>query len=225
MSGGMNQLFINDPDWFCQNVLVDNAAMATTLAGAQAFGRLNEAKQCLVDFKPVGGNKVEFYADTVAMGGVLNVTGDSLIRGYWCPFLAGTAAVGNVDIPRRGALHRFVFTAAMQGCFFVVTESNIPANFRVHHNQHPEHTNVTWDNMDRPSRSYISALEYTEYGDPNNGAGLTNAFNFMHRPEGGVWSYIAQCNRFAPMADAGAATRLVIQRDLGRPIINKPAGV
>ncbi|MCA9187016.1 MAG: hypothetical protein R3E01_03890 [Pirellulaceae bacterium] len=213
----MNTLFRNDPVAFCDKYTIDNTAWARTRDGAGSVSRLNQMKECLVDFKPVSGNTVTFQADTVAMGGSVSVGSEPLIRAYWCPFLAGTQEIGHVDVSKAKPAYEFVFTAAMQGCWFVVTDAG--TDFRVHHHQQHPADKTAWKNLNAPQDSTISTLEYTEYGDRDNAESMINAFNFLIRTDG-RWNYVAQTQRLVP-----AAMTFGVERDLGRPILVKNAGV
>jgi len=229
---GLNKLFMDNPVWFLQKVCVDNQAMQLGNAGAKTLSNLNQWKKGWFDLVPVGANSSNKVTLTNASPwSDHKVIGDEPIKAYWCPFFNGGDLPGWVDVERVKPLHRFVITAAMQGCCFAITDSPISAKyFRVFHNQHPER-GATWQSMQQSGVTrIISTLAYEDYGNPSGAdGGMTNAFNLLWRPPGKAWSYISQSNRFVPSA-ASATNRsykptVAIERDLAKPILDLPTGV
>lgn len=212
---GMNQLFVNDPVWFLQHVLVDNRFIAAN------FGLLNQNKAGLFDLVITGGNTVRLTDASPGTGH--QIQNDVAIPAYWCPFLPGGGLPGWVDVPRFNPQRRFVFTAAMQGCALVVTDSPAsPQLFRLSHNQHPG-AQATWTAMQQIGiTAVVSTLSWAQYGNqaPAAPVNVTNAFNFLWRPPGQAWSYIAQSNRLVPLAMG-----MRLERDPAMPLLNLPAGV
>jgi hypothetical protein len=209
---------MGDPVRFLKGVCVDNKTMQEGIEGARNLRLLNAAKVGSFDLVITGGNSVRL----AFAGAGYAIQGDIPIRAYWCPFLAGGGLPGWVDVPRTNPVYRFVFTAAMQGCALVVTNSPAaPRNFRVFHNQHPE-ADTTWQAIqDLGIASTISSLGYDAYGNAMGAdGGMTNAFNLLWRPPRRAWAYISQSNRFVPLA---RGTR--IERDAAKPILDLPAGV
>lgn len=224
----MNSLFLRDPLWFLQNMCVDNQAMQLGPAGALTLTRLNTAKQGTFDFVLTGNrNSNKVVLTDASPGSGHAIVGDVPIPAYWCPFLPGGGLPGWVDVERASPNMRFVFTAAMQGCCYVVASS--PASlrhFRVFHNQHPDMAS-TWQAIQASGATNVySQLTYTEYG---NAGGMTNAFNILHRPQRKAWSYLSQSNRFVPSVPPPGVRNyrptILIERDNGMPILDLPAGV
>ncbi len=223
---GLNALFVNDPVWFLRNICVDNQAMQLGPEGARTLTRLNAAKSGMFDLVPAGrANANKVVLTDASPGSGHAVVRDAPISAYWCPFLAGGGLPGWVDVPRAHPPQRLIFTAAMQGCCYVVTTS--PAgrgNFRVFHNQHPE-TAATWQAIAGQGASVLSTLTYDEYG----GGGLTNAFNILWRPTGKAWAYVSQTNSFVPSPPPPGVRNyrptIAIERNLAKPILDLPVGV
>jgi hypothetical protein len=213
---GMNQLFMNNPVAFLQDMCVDNKAIEEGLAGARQVANLNAAKSGVFDLAITGGNSVRLmYAGQDAGYQIKN---DAPIRAYWCPFLNGAATSGWVDVPRRNPQWRLVLTAAMQGCAFVITNSPLSTDhFRVFHNQHPGEQRTWLAIQSAGATQQYSDFSYERYGNPNV---VTNAFNLLWRPPGRAWSYVSQSNMFVPRPTSTAITR-----DLQKPILDLPTGV
>jgi len=122
------------------------------------------------------------------------IENDVPITAYWCPFYQGNRLPGYVDVPRHNPAHQFVFTPAMNGCAFVITQSPNGSDwFRVYHNQHPDSDTIT-DLITRESgEEVLSSFGFREYGTESN----PNAFNFLHFGAQG-WRYISQPQKFDP---------------------------
>jgi hypothetical protein len=238
---GMNQLFTNDPVSFLGRVCVDNKAEQFRTDGLNVADllALNGAKSGSFDFDSADPNVNIMIATgrTVSIRRVCAthpVVKDTAIQAYWCPFLAGAAnQIGWVDVPRRAPQHGFIFTAAMQGCCYVVTNSPAsPQCFRVWHNQHPTET-ASWQTINASGATTVySQLTYEQYGGD-----LVNAFNILWRPKGRAWCYVSQSNLFVPSpaptgliarmtgADRNYRPTIKLARDKSKPILNLPAGV
>jgi len=150
------------------------------------------------------------YFDLVPAGGVnsvnLVVTGNQIMGGeqpigaYWCPFIQGNVLPGYVDLPRRNPDYNFVFTAAMNGCAFVATDSPQGANFfRLYHNQHPDSNNI-WTLIHNQNQEVRSILSFDDYGQANVANGIGNAFNFLFYRNSN-WVYITQPQILTPNLD------------------------
>ena len=179
---GMNRLFETDPVAFLSRICVDNKAEMFRTDGLNAadMQALNTAKHGTFDFDSPNSNVNVILAPStgVAIRRIAAVApvNDVGINAYWCPFLAGAAnQIGWVDVPRRAPQHRFIFTAAMQGCCYVVTNSPAsPQHFRVWHNQHPD-TALSWQSISASGATTVySQLTYQQYG-----GSLVNAFNIL----------------------------------------------
>lgn len=152
------------------------------------------------------------------------------MKGYWCPHLSGTEGpstrrhIGHVDIPRRprGGEGKFVFTNAMNGCAFVVTECPEDAQkLRVYHHQHPEQSTQFGDGDLRSGEDFrggriLSTMTHQEYA---RGVEGTNAFNFMYYEEGPGWRYGVQPQEFTPpsMGDRSRPQRQRVELDNNPP--------
>lgn len=113
---------------------------------------------------------------------------DVPIRAYWCPFVQGDVLPGYVDIPRKNPEYQFLFTPAMNGCSFDITDSPNGADMmRVYHNQHPDSKSIKREIGKDP----ISTFSFDEYGTKSN----PNAFNLMQYRDDG-WHYISQPQQF-----------------------------
>ena len=237
---GMNSIFMASPEKFLDKICVDNKAEQFRTDGLNAgdLVALNAAKHGAFDFATsnpnaniMSGTDGKVALRLVGPGHA--VVKDTGIDAYWCPFLAGGAnQIGWVDVPRRAPQYRFIFTAAMQGCCYVVTNSPASAqHFRVWHNQHPD-TQLSWTTIHQSgATSVYSQLTYHQYG-----ADLVNAFNILWRPPKGVWSYVSQSNLFVPSPpETGLWAKLkgttlnyrptITVKRSSKPILVLPAGV
>lgn len=235
----MNQIFMNDPASFLGRVCIDNRAEMFRTDGLNAMdmAALNNAKVGAFDFA-TGNPDVNIMLSTCAAIRRVcpshQVVRDTAIDAYWCPFHAGSPdTIGWVDVPRRAPLYRFIFTAAMQGCCYVVTNSPAsPAHFRVWHNQHPDMAQ-SWATINASGATTVySQLTYVDYG-----ANMVNAFNILWRPPKGAWRYVSQSNLFVPSPPpTGLVARMTgtarnyrpvitVRRAASKPILTLPAGV
>lgn len=155
------------------------------------------------------------------------------ITAYWCPFIQGNDTVGYVDIPKQNPPFNFVFTAAMNGCSLVTTESpDNPNMFRVYHNQHPDEKKSGPNRIILESgREVISEIKYENYGSESSnldkeGYAPVNAFNFLYYTKG-QWFYVIQpqsmnmvsqnvkpnrslSNQFIPVSDITNTTKTTV---------------
>ncbi|MBK8975647.1 MAG: hypothetical protein IPM29_06950 [Planctomycetes bacterium] len=190
---GHNAQFVADPLGYMRGVVVDNVTWFRNIANAGAVGPLNIAKHGQFDLQFVEMNPERKVLFTVANGPVL---GDMPIAAYWCPFLAGNGLPGFVDVPRANPAHPFVFTAAMQGCALVVTDSPAGAGqIRVYHHQHPDN-NAVWQQIGAQGQEPVSVLTFDDYGV--EGA-ATNAFNFLWY-RNAKWNFVTLAHNFNPDA-------------------------
>ena len=115
--------------------------------------------------------------------------------------------------PAANPQHKFCLTAAMQGCWFVITDSvpASPATFRLHHHQHPG-DKALWQKMSPPthiashpnppvtSTLARNTMKYSVYGAAEEGAATSaNAFNVLVH-ENGVWNFLSQAHLLMPTA-------------------------
>ncbi len=154
---------------------------------------LNVLKEGLFDLAgPIAANNVD-----LGVSGN-HVHNDAPIRAYWCPFIQGNVLPGFVDVPRAQPDSPFVFTAAMNGCAFVITDSPNHGYFRVYHHQHPDSAFI-WNLIHQQGQVVRSFLGFAEYGVAANVApnavAAPNAFNFLHY-QFGMWSYVVQRQHF-----------------------------
>ncbi len=193
---GANSQFVISPENFLRANVVNNirwfseAGRAVGFASNGALHRANAEKKAIFDLKGMGVNDGKRVYDLCLWdGGTLM---DTAIDAYWCPFIQGNVLPGYVDVPRRNPVKKFVFTPAMNGCAFVVTESpDRDGWLRVYHNQHPQLRSVTDLIRNNSNGSLISYFAFDDYGvnvDPN-------AFNFLHYRNSN-WTYISQPQRF-----------------------------
>lgn len=231
----MNCLLMTDPYAFLKEVLVDNITMQRKGDGAANLTALNDNKRGVFDLRKVEDGQVE-----LAYGGVKNyaLKNDSWIEAYWCPFLNGKDMPGWVDVPRANPFHTLVFTAAMQGCAFVLTDSpESKDRFRVFHNQHPEYAS-TWKAMYKefPNLKIISIFSYKAaevnadyrqyatqdgYGSPDKKI-ATNAFNLLVWDKNTkTWKYLSQSHILTP----SGGMDFTVKRDPAKPILELATGV
>ena len=157
---GLTRDFFSQPKTFLETYLVDNVAIQRKVTSGTLFATLNANRKVYFRMKKVststfgiGENKVELLLGATA-GDIPSEGNDFAVASYWCPFLSGNAGVGYVDIPRSSPAHKFVLTAAMQGCWFVVTDTvpPDPGMMRVHHHQHPDDA-ILWRRMQPPTHA------------------------------------------------------------------------
>ncbi|MGY2293700.1 hypothetical protein ACW9H6_28540 [Pseudomonas sp. SDO528_S397] len=116
---------------------------------------------------------------------------DVAIRAYWCPFIQGMVMPGFVDLPKYNPPMKFMFTAAMNGCALVVTETpGDNSKIRVYHNQHPHEATVN-NFISSQGQPIKSLLVFEDYGRDTGNLPAPNGFNFMHYRNGG-WRIFTQ---------------------------------
>lgn len=218
MSQKYNALFTTDPFGFIKTYTVDiktwfenlmRSATTQTRTDAMYKEFVERQKVGAMNLEPVGGllgfgvDTVEFQFARVGAG----------IDAYWVPYHAGEGLPGWADVPRRNPTHPFVFTAGMNGCAFVVTDSPLGgAYMRVYHNQHPDNQNV-WQSIHGAGRPIISIANFDEYGGGPLGHGINPvAFNFLYYRNSG-WNYVFQPQSFNALSLA-PARRLVGQASM-----------
>ncbi|WP_431689015.1 hypothetical protein [Hahella sp. NBU794] len=187
-----NTQFISDPIAFLNNNTINhrwfdehiqrrnNNPQGVSMAERAAVDLLPYTKMGSFDLQPaatpVGGRRQSRFA--VIHDHPAN---DSALTGYWCPYVNGAGLPGFVDVPRHNPQHRFVFTAAMNGCAFFITESPLGgAYFRVYHHQHPGNVGVN-NLISAVTPNVISVFDFSQYGNDNlPGLNLPVAFNFLY---------------------------------------------
>jgi len=191
---GHNLVFRTDPTWYVSQRAINGVAWfmqnQANHANQQQMLVLNVAKQGAFDLQ---GHR---QAQQVVLTPVGNVHhGDQPITAYWCPFVQGNVLPGFVDIPRHNPQHRFVFTAAMNGCALMVTASPIGPNMiRVYHHQHPGNAGIN-QLIQAQGQEVISFISFDDYGDVNQQLPAPNAFNFLYYRNGG-WKFVLQPQTF-----------------------------
>ena len=205
---GHNAAFTSNPLHYLGTTLADNIAYFRHDPNAGfVVNALNGHKSGVFDFNFAGLNPERRAVFRVAP---LPVMGDAPIQAYWTPFLQGTGLPGWVDIPIRNPTHRFVFTAAMQGCHWIITESPTVGVWRVYHNQHADNPNVNRA-INQQGHNVVSVLTYDEYGAPGLAAAqASNSFNFLYY-RNGLWNYVSQGHIFVP----GVGQQLGLRRRVG----------
>ncbi|MGJ7535814.1 MULTISPECIES: hypothetical protein [unclassified Variovorax] len=199
---GHNQLFRADPVAYAQLRAINGVSWFMQNAQAQqnpAFAMqvlvLNTAKMGSFDLQ---GTAQALQVTLRPVGNVLHQ--DQPISAYWCPFIQGNVMPGFVDVPRHNPQHRFVFTAAMNGCALMVTNSPLGAHLiRVYHHQHPGQANIN-QMIQAQGQEVISYIGFDDYGHANQHIPLPNAFNFLYY-RNGAWKYVLQPQLFDPLTN------------------------
>jgi hypothetical protein len=211
--------FINNPIGFLNNNTInhrwfDEHAQAqgqAPLAEREAVRVMDLAKFASFDLKPTA-TPAQVKFGVVSNQPVM----DAPLQGYWCPYRNGNGLPGFVDVPRRNPDHKFVFTAAMNGCAFIITSSPLGGGyFRVYHHQHPGSAGINALIM-AATPNVITVFPFEEYGNPH-AAGLPVAFNFLYYRNGG-WVIVSQSTLMVPLTG-------VITRDAVMPILITGANV
>ncbi|BBO81734.1 hypothetical protein DSCO28_23000 [Desulfosarcina ovata subsp. sediminis] len=214
MSAYYNNLFRADPFRFINTYSVDikgwfeglmrhGDGMSRALVQAA-----NAAGVCRLDFDPVGGF-FGFGVNTVQV----QMIPQGGIDAYWVPYHAGHGLPGFTDVLRLNPPSKFVFTAGMNGCAFVVTDSpKGVAYMRVYHNQHPNVDSI-WNDIHNVGMPVISYSGFEDYG----GGALPNgmnpvAFNFLYY-RNGTWNYVFQPQAFNALSK-NPARRLIGQSSM-----------
>ena len=187
---GHNTLFRADPVWYIRQRAINGVAWFMRDQANQAHQMqalmLNNAKQGAFDLQGDGQTP---QVTLTPVGNVLH--DDPPIHAYWCPFIQGNVLPGFVDVPRINPPYRFVFTAAMNGCALVVTNSPLgPGMIRIYHNQHPGNQNIN-QLIHNQGQQIVSFITFDDYGDVNQQMPAPNAFNFLYYRNGG-WRFVLQ---------------------------------
>ena len=141
---------------------------------------------------------------------------DVALTAYWCPYINGVVMPGFVDVPRRNPAHKFVFTAAMNGCAFIIADSLVAGSFRVYHHQHPGNVVIS-ALITAQTPNIVSMFTFADYGHANPPGGLPVAFNFLHY-RNVSWSIISHSTVMHPHTGA-------ITHDPAQPLIITAANV
>lgn len=196
--------FINDPigylnnntvnhRWFDEHIQRRNLGNAP-LAETAAVNLLPIAKMGNFDFQPTAGapgGRPQVKFATINN----NPTMDAALTAYWCPYVNGNGIPGFVDVPRTNPTYNFVFTAAMNGCAFIITDSPLGGgHFRVYHHQHPGTAAI--DNLILAATpNIITTFGFDQYGNGAlAGLNLPVAFNFLYYRNGG-WVIVSQATK------------------------------
>lgn len=192
-----NLAFRTDPTRYVRQRAINGVAWFMRNQGVQANQYqnlyLNMAKEGSFDLQGDG------QARQVILTPVGNVTHhDQPISAYWCPFIQGNGLPGFVDIPTYRPRHRFVFTAAMNGCALMVTSSPLgPGMIRVYHHQHPGDLGINQLILQQ-GQEVLSFISFGDYGSINQQVPAPNAFNFLYYRNSG-WRYVLQPQTFNMM--------------------------
>lgn len=153
------------------------------------------------------------------------VTGaDAALIAYWCPFRQGHgAAAGWVDVPKTRPVTEYVFTAAMNGCALLITQSPLKqGDFRVIHHQHPTKA------KERAAVNIASGISEsdivfefndTEYDSPPTTGSFYQCFNFL-RYEAPKWRLYSQYTKLA-ITMSGKQRVSTATLDPSRPVLVK----
>ncbi len=217
VSAQYNNMFRQNPIGFVNNYTVDiktwfEGLMRTPRDPAHQYLQASAlAGVCRFDFEPAGGF-LGFGVNTVTA----RVVGNNGIDAYWAPYHAGGGLPGYTDVLRRNPPTRFVFTAGMNGCAFVVTDSpRGPAYMRVYHHQHPgdannqtqESTSV-WQAIANQGQQIISVSSFEDYGGTPPPHGFNPvAFNFLYY-RNSTWVYVNQPQQFNALSRAPARRQI-----------------
>lgn len=195
---GKNTKFATDPVTFLQTNIVNISALmgadAKEILACQS--KINTSKWGSFDFQDWKTNvKLRYSGETP------KVEKDTPILGYFCPFNGGGEEPGWVDVPRAIPMHKFVFTPAMNGCAFVITDSPTSGCFRVHHHQHPIGPDRRREAACAGATVEYDRLSEAEYDLGSTGARVTAAkmfacFNFLFLGRDGSWRFVSQASEF-----------------------------
>jgi hypothetical protein len=204
------QQFMQDPLSFVNTYSVDiktwfeNLNKGHDLAratGRALLGAAGAAKVCRFDLDAVDGvwgmgvSTVEF-----------RMKADGA-NAYWIPYVAGGGLPGYADILRDNPPVKFAFTAGMNGCMLVVTESPLGnAYVRVYHHQHPndDREDGVWAKIRELGMEELSYAGDADYDGGQLAHGHNPvAFNCMYH-RNGLWNYILQPQSFDALSVAAA---------------------
>lgn len=206
MSLAINTMFKRDPFKFIETYSVDikgwfegMVRSSGAVTNSRLYSASNEKGVCHIDFEPVDGI-FGIGISTVQARFVVNGGMDA----YWVPYHGGTELPGFTDVPRKDPEPKFVFTAGMNGCAFVVTDSpKGPDLMRVYHDQHPNNPQVM-NKILAVGQPVISRATYDDYSGGILPVGMNPvAFNFLHYHDG-HWHYVFQPQSFNALKQAPA---------------------
>ncbi len=182
----ITQRSVNNLTWFRRAVAAGNASQESALNNSLALHKFG-----YFDLEAISISSVEFK---VVASGVLD--GDVPLGAYWCPFIQGGGLPGYVEIPKLNPVSKFMFTAGMNGCRFVVTDFSA-THWRVYHNQHPdgggEEANVIWALINGQGHNIVGHFGTDEYNPGDTFP--PNAFNFLYY-RNGEWNFVSQEQTF-----------------------------
>lgn len=206
MSNHYNAMFRADPVRFVNTYSVDIKGWFEGLMRSTGnkyshalLGAGNALGSCRMDFEPLGGF-MGFGVDTVQARFVPN----GGIDAHWVPYHGGLGLPGYTDVLKLNPASNFVFTAGMNGCAFVVTDSPKGAAYmRIYHNQHPDEKKV-WDEIHSLGLQVISFAGFDEYDSGVLADGINPvAFNFLYY-RNSTWHYVFQPQAFNALSQAPA---------------------
>jgi hypothetical protein len=211
---GHNALFQNNVTTYMNDVIIDNVAYFRNMANNGFVTALTVPKTGQFDLMPSGINprRVQFRIAPVA-----GIIGDAPINAYWCPFDNGGGIPGWVDLPLHNPAHRLMFTAAMQGCALVITNSPVANHIRVYHHQHPDMNNAAapavWNALHAVGQPVISILQYDDYGLAGLNGNAPNAFNFLLY-RNATWNYVTQAHTLTNVIGPNGGPTIQVNRRL-----------
>jgi len=216
MSAFYNQRFTTDPVGFINHYTVDIKTWFEGLARSHSVDALMGGQLIKMnslrgwgyfDLESIGG--LGFGINTVELRMVFGTIG-----AHWVPYQTGPGLPGFADVKRKNPDYPFVFTAGMNGCAWVVTNSPKGAAWmRVYHHQHPDDnpdTSSVWQSIARTGQHVISYAGPEDYSGGSLGHGVNPvAFNFLYYRKG-TWIYVFQPQSF------NAASQAPPQRLIGQ---------
>ncbi len=214
---GLNTSFATDPASFLAARPVNvSAILPRTVAAGGAVSTspmIDTIKYGAFDLSADGGQAWLREASLTAATG-----GDQALVAYWCPFAQSNGKAGFVDIPKTKPATDYVFTAAMNGCSLIVTASDKPDCFRLHHHQHPGGVSRAIVNAASGITERAIVFEFAEvdYNTPATAGTFFQTFNFL-RFEAGKWKLYSQYTKLTLAAGGTTKVRTVISTALLDP--------
>jgi hypothetical protein len=210
-------MFKGNPLQFVRRRVVDNLQMTTNPSPTDvAHGQLRDMLK-LGNFDFTGAALTWTVPFKPVTSGVLG--NEAPITAYWCPYKIGQEPPGYVDVPRRNPAYDFVFTGAMNGCAFVVTNSAKGGNFFRLYHLHNAGTVSNWNMF--ANMQIITILTYDDYGYANNEGSMdriSTSFNFLYY-RFGKWNIISQPQFIIPSHDpATQSVRFGFKRPFDIPV-------
>jgi hypothetical protein len=208
MTAYYNNLFKADPELFVNTYTVDiktwfeslvRSLSPETRKSAALCEAANAMGACRADFEPVDGG---FFGKTKTVQ--LRFVPNEGFDAYWVPYHAGQGLPGWSDVIKVNPPSKFVFTAGMNGCAFVVTDSPKGAAYmRVYHNQHPDDNGIM-QSIHNVGQPVISFSGFEDQGGAPLPQGMNPvAFNCLYY-RNGAWNYIFQPQAFNALSQAPA---------------------